>query len=76
MRLLSPAEERVLQKVADGWRNYEIANQLGLATSTVRTYLSRIRCRFGYVSDTEAWIKLGFQPKDPALKRKLLRRAE
>ncbi len=67
---LSPTEERILQKVADGWKRHEVAQILGLATSTVRTYLSRVRRRFGYESDTEAWIKLGFQPKDPAPRRK------
>ncbi len=63
---LGPMEERILQKLADGWAPHEVGQILGMTTAAVRSRIYRLCRRFGYESSIEAWIKLGFQPKNPA----------
>ena len=59
---LNPIEVRVLQKLADGRTPSEIGQILGMSTEAVIRLCRRLGCE----SSTEAWVKLGFPPKDPA----------
>lgn len=47
---LSDRERDVLQKVAYGYTNQEIANQLSLSVKTVETYRSRATTKLGLKS--------------------------
>ncbi len=51
---LSPRENEVLQLVARGYENKQIATELGIAEATVKTYLRGIFERLGVSSRAEA----------------------
>lgn len=51
---LSPRERQVLQLVADGFENKQIATELQVAEATVKTYLRGIFDRLGVSSRAEA----------------------
>ena len=53
-RLLSPREREVLQLVADGLENKQIARRLGIAEATVKGYLRGIFERLGVSGRAEA----------------------
>jgi len=53
IRLLTPRERDVVQLVADGFGNREVAEQLGLSTHTVRNYLFSIFDKIGISSRAE-----------------------
>lgn len=42
LSLLSPQEERILERVARGRTNHEIADEMGLAEKTVKNYVSNV----------------------------------
>lgn len=54
---LPPSERKILELLAHGLSNKEIANRLGLTTNTVRWYLERIYARLHVRSRTEAVLK-------------------
>lgn len=51
---LSPREREVLQLVADGFENKQIAAELDISQATVKTYLRGVFERFGVSSRAEA----------------------
>jgi DNA-binding NarL/FixJ family response regulator len=51
---LSPQEQRVLELIADGLTNQEIAAQLFLAPKTVKNYVSALLHKLGFGRRTEA----------------------
>lgn len=51
---LSPQELRVLQAVAEGQTDKEVASNLGLQTKTVRNYLDRVFEKLGVNTRTQA----------------------
>jgi DNA-binding NarL/FixJ family response regulator len=51
---LSPREKEILQLLADGCRNREIANQLGLSENTVRNHVFNLLEKLGTTHRTEA----------------------
>jgi DNA-binding NarL/FixJ family response regulator len=51
---LSPRENEVLQLVANGFENKQIATELGLSEATVKTYMRGIFERLGVTSRAEA----------------------
>ena len=51
---LTPRERGVLERVAKGMDNQEIAAELGLAPQTVRNYISAIYDKLGVRSRAEA----------------------
>ena len=51
---LSPREHQVLQLVADGYENKQIATELGLSEATVKTYLRNVFERLEVSSRAEA----------------------
>ena len=51
---LSEADRRLLQLVAQGLLNKEIATALGMAEKTVRNQLTRVFARLGVATRTEA----------------------
>lgn len=51
---LSTQEERILEKVSQGFSNKEIANQLFLSNGTVRNYMSQIMQKLDADNRTEA----------------------
>lgn len=51
---LSPRESQVLQLVADGCENKQIAKDLGVSEATVKTYLKNVFARLGVRSRAEA----------------------
>ncbi len=53
-RRLRPRERQVLQLVADGYENKQIARELDLSEATVKTYLRAIFDRLGVSSRAEA----------------------
>ncbi|KAA0941027.1 hypothetical protein FQ087_21515 [Sporosarcina sp. ANT_H38] len=57
--ILTPREQDVLQLLANGASNSEIAKQLGLSEGTVRVYLSKIYSKLDVNSRTKAvlWMK-------------------
>lgn len=54
---LRPSEKRILELLAQGLPNKEIANRLGLSTSTVRWHLENIYSKLHVNSRTEAAVK-------------------
>lgn len=54
---LSAREQEVLRILADGSPDKEIARQLKISVTTVRTYLARIFDKLGVASRTEAAVK-------------------
>jgi two-component system, NarL family, response regulator DevR len=51
---LSPQEERILERVADGLTNGQIATELGLAEKTVKNYVSAILSKLEVARRAEA----------------------
>jgi two-component system response regulator DevR len=51
---LSPQEERILERVADGLTNGQIATELGLAEKTVKNYVSAILAKLEVARRAEA----------------------
>lgn len=51
---LSPQESRVLDLIADGITNREIAERLGLAEKTIKNYVSRMLAKLGLETRTQA----------------------
>ena len=51
---LSPREQQVLQLIADGSENKQIARELGLSEATVKTYIRGVFERLGVSSRAEA----------------------
>ncbi len=51
---LSPREAQVLQLVANGFENKQVATELGISEATVKTYLRGIFERLGAQSRAEA----------------------
>jgi two-component system response regulator DevR len=57
---LSPQEQRILELIADGGTNKEVANALGLSDGTVRNYLTSAFTKLGVQNRTEAvalWLR-------------------
>lgn len=54
LRLLSQREICVLMRLRDGWRNRQIADDLGIAESTVKTHISALFRKLEVQSRTEA----------------------
>lgn len=54
LRALSPQEAKVLQEVATGKTDKEIAETLGLQTKTIRNYLDHIFAKLGVHTRTQA----------------------
>jgi len=54
---LSKRETEFLDLLAEGLRNKEIANRLGLSPETVHDYLKQIFTKLGAASRTEATLK-------------------
>jgi len=50
---LSEREAEVLRLIADGLRNKEIADQLGVSTKSVETYRKRLMTKLGFSSTAE-----------------------
>lgn len=59
---LSRAERRILELVADGLRNAEIARQLWVTETTVKFHLSRIYRKLGVANRTAAAMRLRHDP--------------
>ncbi|RZQ64400.1 response regulator [Amycolatopsis suaedae] len=51
---LSPQERRVLELIADGLTNRQIAQRLGLAEKTIKNYVSSLLHKLGFTRRTEA----------------------
>ena len=68
---LSRRETEILEKIAQGLANKEIADRLGLSVETVRVHLKRIYEKLHVRSRTEAALKYrdtaGRPPVDPGL---------
>jgi DNA-binding NarL/FixJ family response regulator len=47
VKRLSPSQLRVLTYVAEGWPNWQIAQQLHLSLNTVKSHLDQISERLG-----------------------------
>jgi DNA-binding NarL/FixJ family response regulator len=56
---LSPAERRILELVADGLTNAQIARQLWVTEATIKFHLSRIYRKLGVTNRTAAamWLR-------------------
>ena len=59
---LTPQERRVLDLIADGLTNKEIAEQLYLAPKTVKNYVSNVLLKTGMRGRTEAAVYLATHP--------------
>lgn len=71
---LSHRERQVLVRVSRGFTNSEIAKQLFLAESTVKSHLSSAFRKFGVRSRTEAaTLFLEFEARDPSLNTPAIR---
>jgi DNA-binding NarL/FixJ family response regulator len=57
LEVLTDREREVLQLVADGGRNREIARRLRISVKTVEFHLSNIRGKLGARSRTEAVVR-------------------
>jgi DNA-binding NarL/FixJ family response regulator len=62
---LPPREREVLKLLADGCPYKEIAHEMKVSLSTVRTYIGRIYEKLHVHSRTEAVMKYMTQPKNP-----------
>jgi DNA-binding NarL/FixJ family response regulator len=51
---LTPRDRQVLERVAQGKNNKQIAEELGLASQTVRNYITNIYSKIGVSSRSEA----------------------
>ena len=63
---LSPQEERILGRVAEGLTNGQIAAELGLAEKTVKNYVSSILAKLEVARRAEAAAYLAATPPSPA----------
>jgi LuxR family maltose regulon positive regulatory protein len=54
---LTPQEQRVLQRLAQGASNQDIANALVIQLSTVRKHISNILSKLGAANRTEAIVR-------------------
>jgi len=63
---LSPPEERILSRVADGKTNREIGDELSLAEKTVKNYGSSILSKLEVARRAEAAAYLARPPPRPA----------
>lgn len=54
LALLSPQEERILERVAEGMTNAQIAEVLGLAEKTVKHYVSNVLMKLDVARRAEA----------------------
>jgi DNA-binding NarL/FixJ family response regulator len=63
--LLTVRERAVLELVADGLVNKQIARQLGISEPTVKSYLTRVFRRIGVTTRTEAAMWLRRQGGEP-----------
>ena len=72
---LRPSEMKILELLGHGLSNKEIANRLGLSTSTVRWHLENIYTKFYVKSRTEAVLKF-HSTKQDKLKRIMPMRGE
>lgn len=45
---LSPREEQVIHRVADGWTYQKIGESLGISTETVKVYAKRVAAKAGF----------------------------
>lgn len=54
---LTPREKEVVSYVCKGFRNKEIANQLGVSENTIKNMMNRIFDKSGVFSRTELAIK-------------------
>ena len=62
MRGLTPRQRQILDLVAAGRTNQEIARVLGLSTQTVKNHLSRASMAYGYANRVELavwWVTEG-----------------
>ena len=57
---LTPREQEVLSLVADGLRNREIAERLGITEHTVKFHLAAVFGKLGATSRTDA-VRRGFR---------------
>jgi DNA-binding CsgD family transcriptional regulator len=55
---LSPAERRILELVADGLTNGQIARQLWVTETTIKFHLSRVYRKLGVANRTAAAMRL------------------
>jgi DNA-binding NarL/FixJ family response regulator len=58
--VLSPREVQVIDRIAQGMRNKEVAAALGLSEETVQTYVKNILAKLG-VNDRTAAVKVALQ---------------
>ena len=56
-RQLTPREHEVLQLLALGQTNREIAHQLGISTGTVKVYVQHIFFKLGVTDRTQAAVQ-------------------
>ena len=54
LTILTPQEHRVLELIAQGWSNRQIAEELFLAEATVKNYVSNLLSKLGMRRRTEA----------------------
>lgn len=64
-RSLTPAERRVLDALADGARNRDVADALGVSVDTVKTHVKRVLAKLGARSRSEAAV-IGATLRAPA----------
>lgn len=50
---LSRNEQQVLFHIANGWKNVDVAKQMGIAAQTVTTYRARLLEKLGLETDAE-----------------------
>jgi len=74
IELLSARERQVMQHVAEGMTNREIAKALGLSSHTVKNYLFRIFDKLGVSSRTEL-LCLTINSNEPTEERQLINQA-
>lgn len=66
---LSPQERRILDLIAEGKTNRQIAEEMFLAEKTIKNYVSNLLAKLGYSRRTEAAVfatKLQGSPRDEA----------
>jgi DNA-binding NarL/FixJ family response regulator len=62
---LTPAQLRVLKGLKRGWRNREIASDLGLSEKTIKAYMSALYRKLGVNTRAQALVLLQKIPTDP-----------